>query len=147
MPRIARSSPHVTKRRRTRLQRSDLRIGIKPHVLDPTWVYEQEVGMILRALARYLYRGGFAPTAHVVATHRKWDREALDRYLFDMEAAGLTRMMPGRGWMPSEAGFAAIHVLPTMPRYSTNRAARYQQRLREKLVEGSIQCHEDAVSA
>ena len=142
-----RSAPEITKRRRTRLQRSELRKGIRPHVLDATFLYEQEVAMVLRALARYLHGPGFAPTAHVLAIRRRWDEDALKAYLEDMEASGLAKMMPGRGWMPTEAGFAAIHVLPAIPRYSTNSAARREQRQREKDAEGSIECHALAVAS
>lgn len=139
-----RASSAPTKRRSTRLHRSALRPHLRPYVLEPEWLYEQEVLFVLRALVKFITGRGYAPTCKRLALTRKWDQDALERYLLDMEHSGLARTYPSKGWAPTEAGAAAIHVAPVVPRYPTNDRARRHLQQQERDLAGSLECFDRA---
>lgn len=142
-----RQNPEPTKRRQRRKYKSELRKEAKPYVLDPATLYVIECGTVIRTFARWVLKRGYAPTLKDVCKSKVWNRRALERYVADLVAQSLLETVPGRGYMPTAAGWVVSRYAPALPKYSTNPRARNEQKRREREIEGAIECHQNALNA
>lgn len=106
------------------LYRSFQKTAPKPHILDPVRMYNFEARWVLYYMAKHIARRGWAPLFEELLEYAKWRRDALLKYIKDLEACGLIFRNPQFGWMPTELGFEALHVEPVEPVLPSSYAER-----------------------
>lgn len=76
--------------------------------------------MLLRILAKWLCKRGYAPRLKEFCKSKMLREGACAKYFEDLEASGLLLRLPSGGYMPTQAGFDSIHVVPVEPRFPTD---------------------------
>jgi hypothetical protein len=120
-------------RRRIRLERHRrIQREACPYILDPAQTYLLESDTVLRAIARWIEKRGWAPTQQALVQKKLWRDTATRNYLLDLQAAGLVEQNESRGWSLTSKGWYAIKYDPIAIRYPTDSRARQEIRWAER---------------